>query len=99
MRQPCAPIRDRIQRSSRMVRLETSKKTESKKMSATHIPPTDFQLLLTPREVARTLAISERKLWSLSAPRGPIPVVRCGRAVRYSLDSLRRFVEDQEEKQ
>ena len=54
-------------------------------------------LLLTPKEAARSLGISERLLWGRSAPRGEIPVVRIGRSVRYSLDDLRSFIESQKE--
>jgi len=35
-------------------------------------------LALRPREAAKALGISERLLWSLSAPRGPIPCRRIG---------------------
>lgn len=52
-------------------------------------------LLLTPREAARTVAVCERSLWSMTAPRGPIPCVRIGRSVRYALDDLRQFIEHQ----
>ncbi len=54
------------------------------------------QLLLTPRDAARTLAVSERTLWGLTHPRGPIPAVRIGRAVRYSVDALRAWVAAQQ---
>ncbi len=43
-------------------------------MTATTIPP----LAVRPREAAARLNISTRLLWSLSAPRGPIPCVRIG---------------------
>jgi excisionase family DNA binding protein len=49
-------------------------------------------LLLTPRDAARALAVSPRTLWALTAPRGPIPAVRIGRAVRYSTDALHSYV-------
>ncbi len=49
-------------------------------------------LLLTSRQAAKALAISERTLWGLTAPRGPIPVVPIGRAIRYALEDLRDFV-------
>lgn len=41
-----------------------------------------FAPLLRPRDAARILAISERSLWAMTAPRGPIPAARLGRAVR-----------------
>jgi len=53
------------------------------------------QLLLTPREAARTLAISERTLWAWSSPRGTLPVVRVpgSRAVRYSSAAIASWIE------
>jgi excisionase family DNA binding protein len=45
-------------------------------------------LLLKTPEAARALCISERTLWALTQPRGPIPVVRFGRSIRYSRDAL-----------
>ena len=55
------------------------------------IPP----LLVTGRIAAKTLAVSERWLWGMTAPRGPIPAVYCGRSVRYSVDDLRAWIESQ----
>jgi excisionase family DNA binding protein len=52
-------------------------------------------LLVTSREAARCLGISSRTLWSLTAPRGPIPVVRIGRSVRYAPTDLRAWIEQQ----
>jgi len=48
--------------------------------------------LLPAREAARALSISERTLWSLSAPRGPIPVVRVGHRVMYDPADLRAWI-------
>ena len=48
-------------------------------------------LLLTAREAAAALAISERKLWELTSG-GNIKVVRIGRSVRYSRVALEEFV-------
>jgi excisionase family DNA binding protein len=61
-------------------------------------PPdsTPSPLLLTSRDAARSLAVSERTLWGLTYPRGPIRAVRFGRAVRYSADTLRAWVRSQE---
>ena len=53
------------------------------------------QLLLNTREAAKALSISERTLWALTRPRGPIPCVRIGRAVRYDLRDLREYVDRQ----
>jgi hypothetical protein len=55
-----------------------------------------IQLLLTSKQAATALGIGERLLWSMTAPRGPIPVVRLNRAVRYPLDALRAFVAAQQ---
>jgi hypothetical protein len=68
-------------------------------MSSQSIPATSApRLLLNAREAARILSVSERTLWSLSAPRGPIPVVRLpgGRGVRYSTLTLANWIARQE---
>jgi hypothetical protein len=53
-------------------------------------------LALRPREAAKALSISERLLWSLTTPRGPIPRRRVGggkrQAVLYSVDDLRSWL-------
>ena len=59
--------------------------------------PTTDRLLFTPRDAARTLAVSGRTLWAMTAPRGPIPCVRIGRSVRYYVDDLRGFIENKRE--
>ena len=56
----------------------------------TAIPPA--RLLTNAREAAAALAISQRKLWALTEPRGPIPCIRIGRAVRYDLCDLRGWI-------
>jgi excisionase family DNA binding protein len=48
-------------------------------------------LLLTAREAAHALAISERTLWGLTQ-RGEVQVVRIGRSVRYAVAELERYV-------
>lgn len=53
------------------------------------------KLLAKVPEAAGALAISERKLWELTDPRGPIPCVRIGRSVRYDLRDLRTYIEGQ----
>lgn len=45
-------------------------------------------IALRPRQAARVLGIGERTLWRLSSPRGPIPCVRVGRIVLYTMESL-----------
>lgn len=54
--------------------------------------------LLTPRQAAERLSISERKLWGLTAPRGPVPCVRIGRSVRYRAADLDGYAEQLAEK-
>ncbi|QDU95188.1 helix-turn-helix domain-containing protein [Lignipirellula cremea] len=50
-------------------------------------------LLLTPQQAADALAISPRKLWAMTAS-GEIPHVRLGRCVRYPVDVLQRWIEE-----
>jgi hypothetical protein len=50
-------------------------------------------VLWTPRETARAMKISERKLWGITRPRGPLPVVKIGRAVRYDPGDVARFID------
>jgi excisionase family DNA binding protein len=52
-------------------------------------------LLVKSRAAATTLSVSERTLWALTAPRGPIPAIRVGRSVRYSLADLRAWIDAQ----
>jgi excisionase family DNA binding protein len=49
-------------------------------------------ILMTQREAAKALGISQRKLWDMTAPRGPIPVVKLGTLVRFAPEDLRRAV-------
>jgi excisionase family DNA binding protein len=51
------------------------------------------QLLLTPRQAAQALQISERKLWSMKAS-GEIPHVLLGRSVRYPLCDLQQWIDE-----
>lgn len=48
-------------------------------------------LMLTPRDAAKALAISERKLWSMTAS-GEIACSRAGRAVRYAVVDLQDWI-------
>jgi excisionase family DNA binding protein len=56
------------------------------------------RLLLSVREAASLLNVSERTLWSQSFPRGPIRTVRLGTSRRrlYSSRDLERFIESQQ---
>ena len=49
------------------------------------------RLLLTPRDAAEALAISERKLWGITASK-EIPHIRVGRCVRYPVADLQRWI-------
>jgi excisionase family DNA binding protein len=49
------------------------------------------KLLLTPREAAAALCISERSLWSLTRS-GTVPAVRIGRSVRYDPVALQAWI-------
>jgi hypothetical protein len=55
-------------------------------------------LLLTRPQAARSLNVSERLLFGLTKPRGPIPAIRLPgrgkpRAVRYDVRDLLRFID------
>lgn len=52
------------------------------------------QWLLTAREAAIALSISERTLWNLTN-RGDLPCIRLGRSVRYSREDLLGWIEKQ----
>ena len=56
--------------------------------------PSKTALLLTPQEAAEALAISPRKLWSMTAS-GEIPSVRIGRSVRIDIRDLIAFIDQQ----
>ncbi len=51
------------------------------------------QLLLTPRQAAQALQVSERKLWSMKAS-GEIPYLILGRSVRYPAANLQQWIEE-----
>jgi excisionase family DNA binding protein len=57
--------------------------------------PTRHTLLLTPQQAAKALAISQRKLWGMTAA-GEIPCIRLGRCKRYRVEALQEFLESQE---
>jgi excisionase family DNA binding protein len=50
-----------------------------------------LKLLLSPKDAAAALSISERTLWSLTN-QGRLKSVRIGRSVRYAVTELERFV-------
>jgi hypothetical protein len=54
-------------------------------------------LLVKPKDAARLLSISSRKLWELTAC-GSLLCVRIGKAVRYDPNDLKAFIEHQKRK-
>ena len=48
--------------------------------------------LLSAREAAKALSLSERTLWQRTSPHGPIPAVRIGRLVRYVPSDLDEWI-------
>jgi excisionase family DNA binding protein len=53
----------------------------------------DKQLLLTPRQAAQALQISERTLWSMKAS-GEIPHVLLRTSVRYPVADLQKWIDE-----
>ncbi len=51
------------------------------------------KLLLNSKDAAAYLSIGARTLWEMTAPRGPVPVVRLGTAVRYPVADLKALIE------
>ena len=60
-------------------------------------PKESIRLLLSPRETAKALGICEKTLYTMTK-NGEIPVIRMGRAVRYPVDGLRGWIEEQSQK-
>ena len=54
--------------------------------------PTIKPMLLTARQTARMLAISERSLYSITKD-GQLPAVRIGRSVRYDPTDIHNWIE------
>ncbi len=50
-------------------------------------------LLLDARQAAKSLSVSKGTLFNLTAPRGPIPAVKIGTRVCYSVTDLERAIE------
>lgn len=55
------------------------------------------RLLLSPRETARVLGISERSLAQRTVE-GVFPVVKIGRLTRYDVEFLRQWIKDHTER-
>lgn len=56
-------------------------------------PPDDQGLLIDSREAAKLLKVSPRTLWQRHSHGEMPPPIRIGRAVRWSLDVLKKWVE------
>ena len=56
-------------------------------------PPEDQGLLVDSREAARLLKVSPRTLWQMHTTGEMPPPIRIGRAVRWSLEVLKKWVE------
>lgn len=54
--------------------------------------------LLSARDAAKALAVSPRTLWTISAPRGPLPVVKIGTRCLYDPADLAKYIEAQKKK-
>jgi hypothetical protein len=52
--------------------------------------------LLTDKQASYFLGISPRKLWGMKAS-GSVKYVRCGRLIRYHIDDLRVWIEENKE--
>jgi hypothetical protein len=50
-------------------------------------------LLLPLKNAAAALSVSQRTLWAMTSPRGPIPAIRLGRAVRYDVRDLTAYID------
>ena len=66
---------------------------EERKIARTEAEPkpSQDQRLLSARKVAEILSVSERTVWAISAPRGPLRAVRIGRIVRYRIEDILDF--------
>lgn len=53
--------------------------------------------LLSTKEAAKYLGVSVRTLWAITAPRGPLPVVKIGTRCLYDLADLARYIEARKE--
>jgi excisionase family DNA binding protein len=63
----------------------------------TAVLPPPPMILLTPRDAAKALALSERTLWELTK-RGVIARLKIGASVRYDVKDLEAFIESQKQK-
>jgi hypothetical protein len=54
--------------------------------------------LLSTKEAAKYLGVSPRTLWGISAPRGPLPVVKIGTRCLYDPVDLAKYIDTQKTK-
>lgn len=55
------------------------------------------KLLLTVRETCAAMSVCAKTLYTLTAPRGSLPAVRIGKAVRYDLRDIQAFIDGAKE--
>jgi len=59
-------------------------------------PDSPTPILISPKDAARLLSVSPRKLWSMTFEETPgIPHVKFGRLLRYSPSDLQKWVASQ----
>jgi hypothetical protein len=80
---------------------DTGPRTTTTTNGLASIGPGGDVLLIPARQAARLLSVSERTLFAMTAPRGPIVSVRIGRTdstnprVLYSVETLKAWIESQ----
>ena len=89
-----ARARDELEQLGIKVQMPRRRQRQTGVMMQVNNKPTKPVLLLTPQQAAEALAISPRKLWGMTAS-GEIPHARLGRCVRYPVDDLQRWINDQ----
>ena len=52
--------------------------------------------LLSVKETAKILGVSERTVWAVTAPRGKLVSCKVGCRVLYSVKAIEKFIEQQE---
>ena len=89
-----APIHDRVSDGPGVIRITPDRFAAYQKvqsMITTNEPRTTLAPLLTVREAADVLRVSERTLWTLTKS-GALPSVRVGRSVRYDQNDLAEWI-------
>ena len=67
-------------------------RTTTTTMGLASIGPGGDVLVLPARDAAKALGISERSLWAVTVPRGPLKAVRILGRVMYSRQSLAEYI-------